>query len=63
MYKQTAFINWLYLKGQIERLEVALHLFQLDEASGVDGVAVHERGRRHHAAATVIGEMISKNVQ
>lgn len=59
MYQQTeSFVNQLYLEGQIKRLEVALHLLQLDEARGVDGAAVHEGGRRHHAAATVIGEII-----
>lgn len=60
VYKRTeSFVNGLYLEGQIERLEVALHLFQLDEARGVDGVAVHEGGWRHHTAATVIGKIFS----
>lgn len=53
VYKQTeSSTNGLYLEGHVEGLEVAVHLFQLHEARGVDGVPVREGGRRHHAADT-----------
>jgi len=39
-----------YLKGEIKRLKVTLHVFQLDEARGVDVVPVHKGARCHHTA-------------
>lgn len=45
-----------YLESEVERLKVALHVLQLDEARGVDGVSVHKGGRRHHAADESTGD-------
>lgn len=39
---------WQYLESEIERLKVALHVFQLDKARGIDGVSIHKGARCHH---------------
>lgn len=44
-----------HLESEIERLKVALHVLQLDESRGVDGVPVHEGARRHDTAETSDG--------
>lgn len=41
-------ITFAYLESEIESLEVALRVFQLDEARGIDGVSIHKGGRCHH---------------
>ena len=38
-----------YLEGEVEGLEVALHVLQLDEARGVHGAAVDEGAGAHHS--------------
>lgn len=45
-----------YLESEIERLEVALHVFQLDEARGIDGVSINEGARCHHPADSSVEE-------
>lgn len=39
----------LYLECEIERLKVAIHVFQLDEARRINRVSVHEGSWCHHA--------------
>lgn len=46
-----------HLESEIERLEVALHVLQLDEPRGVDGVPVREGARGHDAAERSEGDI------
>lgn len=47
-----------HLESEIERLKVALHVLQLGEPRGIDGVPVHEGGRRHNTADGSEGTLI-----
>lgn len=50
-YPKTLHVPYeLYLECEIKRLKVTLHVFQLDEARGVDVVPVDKGARCHHTA-------------